>query len=261
MSRLEGKTIFITGASAGIGKSTAIELAKTAKVKLILAARRLPLVEELKKEIESKYEGVKVLPLKLDVSKIETIEPTIASLPEEFANVDILINNAGLALGISTVQTLDMQEALTMINTNVVGLIAMSKAVLQIFYKNGGKGDIVNIGSTAGQESYKGGSVYCCTKSAVTQFTSALRKETLDTRIRIIEVDPGMVETDFSLTRFHGDKSKADSVYQGTEPLVAQDIAEVIVFCVSRRENTVIAHTTVLPSHQATSNSVYRKSA
>ncbi|CAB86467.1 NADP-dependent 3-hydroxy acid dehydrogenase [Schizosaccharomyces pombe] len=259
MSRLDGKTILITGASSGIGKSTAFEIAKVAKVKLILAARRFSTVEEIAKELESKYE-VSVLPLKLDVSDLKSIPGVIESLPKEFADIDVLINNAGLALGTDKVIDLNIDDAVTMITTNVLGMMAMTRAVLPIFYSKN-KGDILNVGSIAGRESYVGGSVYCSTKSALAQFTSALRKETIDTRIRIMEVDPGLVETEFSVVRFHGDKQKADNVYKNSEPLTPEDIAEVILFALTRRENVVIADTLVFPSHQGGANHVYRKQA
>lgn len=140
-----------------------------------------------------------------------------------------------------------------MISTNVTGLINMTQAVLPIFKKrsDGGKGDIVNIGSIAGRDPYPGGSIYCATKAAVRSFTDAMRRELIATRIRVIEVDPGQVETEFSVVRFYGDKSKADAVYKGVEPLTPDDIAEVVVFAVGRRENVVLADSLVFPNHQA----------
>lgn len=139
-----------------------------------------------------------------------------------------------------------------MFSTNVTGLIAMTQAILPIFQSrpNGGSGDIVNIGSIAGREPYPGGSIYCATKAAVRSFTDALRKELIATRIRVIEIDPGQVETEFSLVRFDGDKDKAKKVYEGVEPLTGEDIAEIVVFAASRRENVVVADTLVFPSHQ-----------
>ncbi|EEB06643.1 NADP-dependent L-serine/L-allo-threonine dehydrogenase ydfG [Schizosaccharomyces japonicus yFS275] len=259
MSRLDGKTILITGASAGIGKATAIEIAKTGKAKLILAARRVAVLEELKAELESKYEGVKVLPLKLDVSNVGEVESTIASLPEEFANVDVLINNAGLALGLNSVRDLDLQETMTMINTNVVGLIAMTRAVIRIFYKNGGHGDIVNVSSIAAHEAFPAGSVYCCTKAAVSMFTSAVRQETIDTRIRVMEIDPGMVDTEFATVITHGDKAIIDKFYEGFDPLIGQDIGELIVFGITRRETFVLAQATALPSSQSGCSAIHRE--
>ena len=140
----------------------------------------------------------------------------------------------------------------TMFSTNVTGLINMTQAILPIFKKrpDGGKGDIINIGSVAGREPYQGGSIYCATKAAVRSFTDSLRRELIATRIRIIEIDPGQVETEFSVVRFGGDKAKADKVYEGVEPLTPEDIAEVVVFAAGRRENVVLADTLIFPNHQ-----------
>src|SRR5690242_10788780 len=140
----------------------------------------------------------------------------------------------------------------TMFSTNVTGLIAMTQAILPIFKRRseGGRGDIINIGSIAGREPYSGGSIYCATKAAVRSFTDALRKELIATRIRIIEIDPGQVETEFSIVRFGGDKEKAKKVYEGVEPLTPDDIAEIVVFAAGRRENVVLADTLVFPNHQ-----------
>ncbi|EEB06795.1 NADP-dependent L-serine/L-allo-threonine dehydrogenase ydfG [Schizosaccharomyces japonicus yFS275] len=260
MSNLDGKTILITGASAGIGKATAIEIAKTGKAKLILAARRVAVVEELKAELESKYEGVKVLPLKLDVSNVEEVESTIGTLPKEFSHIDVLINNAGLALGLNYFRNMDMQDAIKVVNTNIIGLIAVTKAVIRIFYENGGHGDIVNVSSIAGHEPYPTGSVYCCTKAAVSMFTSTLRQETIDTRIRVMEIDPGMVDTEFATVITHGDKVAADKFYEGYEALKGKDIGELIVFGITRRENFVLAQATALPSSQSGCTAIHRES-
>ena len=139
-----------------------------------------------------------------------------------------------------------------MFSTNVTGLIAMTQAILPIFKSrpDGGRGDIINIGSIAGREPYQGGSIYCATKAAVRSFTDAMRKELIATRIRVIEIDPGQVETEFSVVRFDGDKEKAKKVYEGVEPLTGEDIAEVVVFAAGRRENVVLADTLVFPNHQ-----------
>lgn len=150
----------------------------------------------------------------------------------------------------------------TMFSTNVTGLIAMTQAILPIFKRRseGGRGDIINIGSIAGREPYASGSIYCATKAAVRSFTDALRKELIATRIRVIEIDPGQVETEFSIVRFGGDKEKAKKVYEGVEPLTPEDIAEIVVFTAGRRENVVIADTLVFPSHQVSSEVDYTKS-
>lgn len=160
--------------------------------------------------------------------------------------------HSGLVKGVAQAPDIDPKDTDLMFATNVTGLINMTQAVLPIFKKrpDGGRGDIVNIGSIAGREGYPGGSIYCATKAAVRTFTDAMRRELIATRIRVIEVDPGQVETEFSVVRFYGDKSKADAVYKGVEPLTPQDIAEVVVFAVGRRENVVLADSLIFPNHQ-----------
>jgi short-subunit dehydrogenase involved in D-alanine esterification of teichoic acids len=154
--------------------------------------------------------------------------------------------------GVAQAPNISPADINTMFSTNVTGLIAMTQAILPIFQSrpNGGSGDIINIGSIAGREPYQGGSIYCATKAAVRSFTDAMRKELIATRIRIIEIDPGQVETEFSVVRFGGDKEKAKKVYEGVEPLTPEDIAEVVVFAAGRRENVVLADTLVFPNHQ-----------
>lgn len=260
--RIAGKTVLITGASAGIGQATALELVAAANgnLKLILSARRVDRLQELKEKIEKEYgdRGVKVLAVEVDVSKYDTLPAFVDSLPEEFADVDVLINNAGMVHGVERVGDIKQADIDIMFHTNVLGLIALTQAIIPKF-KAKNKGDVVNLGSIAGRDPYPGGAIYCATKAALRSFSHSLRKEVIDTRIRVIEVDPGAVETEFSVVRFRGDKSKADSVYTGTQPLVAEDIAEVITFALTRRENTVIAETLVFPSHQASASHVHRK--
>ncbi|KAJ5782881.1 hypothetical protein N7457_004655 [Penicillium paradoxum] len=263
--RLEGKTIVVTGASSGIGKSTAKEFARTSpkNLKLIITARRIDALKEVAAEIKQEVgDGVQVLPVKLDVSNPEEVANFVSSLPEEFREIDVLVNNAGLVKGVAQAPAIAAEDLKIMFDTNVTGLINMTQAILPIFKKrsDGGRGDIINIGSIAGREPYAGGSIYCATKAAVRSFTDALRKELVASRIRIIEIDPGQVETEFSVVRFYGDKSKADAVYKGVEPLTGDDIAEVIVFAAGRRENVVIADTLVFPSHQASAGVMHRKS-
>ncbi|THC88165.1 hypothetical protein EYZ11_012387 [Aspergillus tanneri] len=216
--RLEGKTILVTGASSGIGKSTAQEFARTASknLKLILTARRIDSLNQVAQEIKDEVgDGVKVLPVKLDVSNAEEIKNFVLSLPAEFQDIDVLVNNAGLVRGVAKAPEIDPEDINVMFSTNVNGLINMTQAILPIFQKraDGGRGDIINIGSIAGREAYPGGSIYCATKAAIRSFTDALRKELVASRIRIIEIDPGQVETEFSVVRFYGDKNKADAVY------------------------------------------------
>lgn len=257
--RLANKVILITGASAGIGEATAKEFAEAAdgKVKLILTARRKEKLDDLSTELKKSFPNILVYSAELDVSKIDTIEPFLASLPEEFADIDILVNNAGKAMGLDKVGDILNEDINAMFETNVLGLIAMTQQVLRIFKKKN-SGDIVNLGSIAGRDPYPGGSIYCATKSAVKFFSHSLRKELISTKIRVLEVDPGAVETEFSVVRYNGDEKLAAATYAGMEPMVALDIAEVIVFGATRKENTVIAETLVFPTAQASASHVHK---
>ncbi|KNG80938.1 hypothetical protein ANOM_010613 [Aspergillus nomiae NRRL 13137] len=257
--RLEGKTIVVTGASSGIGRSTAKEFARTApkNLKLILTARRIDSLNQLAQEIKEEVgDGVKTLAVKLDVSNPAEVQNFVPSLPAEFQDIDVL----RACQGCCQAPEIAPEDIDVMFSTNVTGLINMTQAILPIFKKrgDGGRGDIINIGSIAGREAYPGGSIYCATKAAVKSFTEALRKELIASRIRIIEIDPGQVETEFSVVRFYGDKEKADAVYANCEPLTPEDIAEVIVFAAGRRENVVIADTLIFPSHQASPGHVHK---
>ncbi|KAK4462797.1 hypothetical protein QBC42DRAFT_175096 [Cladorrhinum samala] len=264
--RLQGKTILITGASSGIGRSTAFEFARTApknNLKLILTARRIDTLKEVAAKIgEEVGDGVQVLPVQLDVSDPAQVKSFVGNLPEGWRDINVLVNNAGLVKGMAKAPEIADEDIAIMFNTNVTGLINMTQEILPIFKKrpDGGAGDIINIGSIAGREPYAGGSIYCATKAAVRSFTDALRKELIATRIRVMEVDPGQVETEFSVVRFYGDKAKADAVYAGVDPLTPDDIAEVVVFVATRKENVVVADTLIYPSHQAGAGVMHRKS-
>ncbi|KAG6042294.1 hypothetical protein E4U41_000038 [Claviceps citrina] len=262
--RLSGKTVLITGASSGIGRSTAFEFARTSpdNLRLILTARRIDILHDIASEIAHEVgDGVKVLPVKLDVSNAEEVRTFVQDLPAEWKDVHVLVNNAGLVKGVARAPDINQDDMQVMFATNVTGLINMTQAILPVFQArgDGGRGDIINVGSIAGREAYPGGSIYCATKAAVRGFTESLRKELIATRIRVIEVDPGQVETEFSLVRFNGDKAKADAVYAGCEPLTPDDIAEVVVFAATRRENVVIADTLVFPNHQASALIMHRR--
>jgi 3-hydroxy acid dehydrogenase/malonic semialdehyde reductase len=265
--RLTGKTILVTGASSGIGRSTALEFARTAPkndLRLILTARRADSLKELAEQIKSEVgDGVQVLPFKLDVSNSAEVKGIVDNLPKEWRNIDVLVNNAGLVKGVARAPEIAEEDINVMFQTNVTGLINMTQAILPIFLArpDGGHGDIINVGSIAGREPYPGGGIYCATKAAVRSFTDSLRKELIASRVRVIEIDPGQVETEFSVVRFYGDKAKADAVYAGCEPLTPDDIAEIIVFTATRRENVVIADTLVFPSHQAGAGIMHRKGA
>ncbi|KAL4731728.1 hypothetical protein ACLX1H_000710 [Fusarium chlamydosporum] len=230
----EGKTILITGASSGIGKSTAFEFARTCpnNLKLVLTARRIDSLRQIAEDIVKEVgDGVKVHPVQLDVSKPDEVRSFVSKLPAEFSEIDVLVNNAGLVKGVDKAPEIKEEDINVMFATNVTGLINMTQAILPVMLKrnNGeGAGDIINIGSIAGREPYPGGSIYCATKAAIHSFTESLRKELISKRVRVIRIDPGQVETEFSVVRFYGDKSKADAVYAGCEPLTPDDIAEAI---------------------------------
>ncbi|KAL3469507.1 hypothetical protein BJX99DRAFT_268152 [Aspergillus californicus] len=262
--RLEGKTILITGASSGIGRSTALEFAATSprNLKLVLTARRINRLQELAAQITKEFPGVKVHPVQLDVSNAAEIRSFVGQLPTDFKEIDVLVNNAGLVKGVAKAPDIAEEDINVMFATNVTGLINMTQAILPTMLKrnNGeGAGDIINIGSIAGREPYVGGGIYCATKAAVRSFSESLRKELISKRVRVITIDPGQVETEFSIVRFGGDQSKADAVYAGCEPLTPDDIAEVIVFTAGRRENVIVADTLLFPNHQASATIMHRK--
>lgn len=258
--RLAGKTVLVTGASSGIGKSTAFEFARTSpsNLKIILTARRFDAIKQVAQDIQKEVgSGVQVLPVQLDISKADQVRNFIPNLPKEFQKIDVLVNNAGLVKGVDKAGDIKEDDINTMIDTNVTGLINMTQACLKDMKarNNGeGQGDIINIGSIAGRAGYPGGSIYCATKAAVRTFTEAMRAELISSRVRIIEIDPGQVETEFSVVRFYGDKEKADAVYKGCTPLTPDDIAETIVFAAGRPENVVIADMLVFPNHQVSEN-------
>ncbi|ODV92024.1 hypothetical protein CANCADRAFT_30293 [Tortispora caseinolytica NRRL Y-17796] len=258
--RLSGKTVLITGASAGIGEATAKEFAVTSNgnIKLVLTARRVDRLNKLRDELKDKFPNIQVHTGALDMTKTGDIPVFVENLPKEFSEVDVLVNNAGMVFGVEKVGEVQAADIDVMFATNVIGLIALTQAVIKGMRARN-RGDIINLGSIAGLDPYPGGSIYCATKAAIRSFTESLRKESIDTRIRVMEVDPGQVETEFSIVRFRGDTEKAKKVYEGAEPLVARDIAEYIVFIASRRENTVFANALIFPNHQASARDVYKK--
>jgi len=264
-SRLEGKTVLITGASSGIGQATAILFARAGS-NLILLARR---EEQLKKTAEQallahKDSGVKaggeVATITLDVSNREAVKNLWSKVPSNLRKVDILVNNAGFVLGVDRIGSIKEEDIDAMFATNVTGLIDMTQLLLKEFQAQQ-SGHIINVGSIAGREAYPGGSIYCATKFAVNAFTTSLRAELVSTPIRVTEIQPGMVETEFSIVRFHGDKSAADKVYHGLDALVSQDIAEEIVWAAARPPHVNIAETLVLPVNQASATLNYRRQA
>ncbi len=217
------QVVFITGASSGFGAACARRFASSGRP-LLLAARSLDKLEQLAGELK---DGCPVHVAELDVTDQDSIEQFFANLPQEFSQVHTLINNAGLALGMEPAQEANLEDWETMINTNVTGLVTITRKVLPGMVERN-SGHIINLGSTAGNWPYPGGNVYCATKAFVKQFSRTLRSDLLGKQIRVTNIEPGMAETNFSLVRMKGDEDKADEVYTGTKPLVAEDIAEII---------------------------------
>lgn len=243
MSHLQGKTVFVTGASSGIGEATARKFAQ-AGCKLVLAARRMDRLTQLASNLQTNCHLVE-----LDVRDRLAVDQAVATLPPDFAAIDILVNNAGKARGLAKLHEADIADHEEMIDTNVKGLLYCSRAVVPGMVKRG-SGHIVNIGSIAGHEVYPNGSVYCASKHAVDALTKGLRLDLVDTPIRVSTVDPGLVETEFSLVRFHGDEERARKVYQGYKPLTADDIADTILWIVERPAHVQIAEIIILPTAQ-----------
>lgn len=250
---MDSKTAFITGATSGIGKATATLFAKH-KIRLILCGRRKELLVQLKDELSQCTE---VTILQFDVRNKEEVFQAVASLPNNFKEIDILINNAGNAHGLSTIQEGSTDDWDAMIDINVKGLLYVSRAILpQMVARN--SGFVVNIGSIAGKEVYPNGNVYCATKFAVDALNKAMRIDLNKYNIRISAIHPGAVETEFSDVRFKGDKEKSQSVYSGYSPLQALDIAEIIYFVVTRPAHVNIEDLVVFPTAQA-SATILRK--
>lgn len=250
---------FITGATSGIGLATAKIFAEN-NIDLILCGRRTERLQELQKELSQK---VKVEILSFDVSKREEVQKAVDSLPKEFQNIDILINNAGNAHGLSSIQEGNLDDWDLMIDLNIKGLLYVTKAILpKLLNKTRSetnKGQIINIGSIAGIDSYPNGNVYCATKSAVAMLSESMRIDLHKENIKVSEVKPGLVETEFSKVRFKNDEDRAKIVYQNYTPLTAQDIAELIYFVVSRPAHVNIADVLILPADQAKSAMVNKK--
>lgn len=255
MKSLSDKIALITGATSGIGEATALEFA-AAGCNLILTGRREQRLRDLCARIESQYQ-VKTLALQFDVRDKAAVAREINGLPKEWQNIDILVSNAGLALGISKMQDAKLEDWETMFDTNVKGLLYVTHAVLPGMVARN-RGDIVHIGSIAGHEVYPGGNIYCSTKHAVNAIAKGLRIDLAATNIRVSSIDPGMVETEFSEVRL-GDKQKAKAVYAGMQPLTAKDIAEGIMFIVSRPPHVQIAEIIIFPTAQGAATVVHRE--
>ncbi len=254
--KLKDKIALITGATAGIGRATAKYFAREG-CNLILLARRKERLEQLKKELEANY-GIKVVVGKVDVSNFSECKSFFDSLDNSFKAPDVLVNNAGLAFGMEKLIEKPVEDIDKMIDVNVKGLIYITNLFVPQMVRKG-SGTIVNVGSIAGREVYPGGNVYCATKHAVKALSHALRIELVDTPIRVIEIAPGLVETEFSIVRFKGDREKADNVYKGLTPLYPEDIADLILYTVTRPPHVQINEVVIMPTNQATTTIIHRE--
>ncbi len=249
------KTILITGATAGIGQATAIKFANN-DYNIIITGRRAELLDKLSEKIKNTTKA-DVYSLCFDVRDNKEVIKAINSLPEKWKEIDILINNAGLAAGLNPIQEGTIEDWETMIDTNIKGLLYMSKAIIPLMIKRE-KGHIINIGSIAGKEAYLNGNVYCATKHAVEALTKSMRIDLLKHQIKVSSVCPGLTETEFSLVRFKGDKQRAKEVYNGFQPLLAEDVAETIYFVASRPAHVNIDDILIMPTAQANTSHLFK---
>lgn len=256
MESLKNKIVLITGASAGIGEATAMAFAEQG-ARLILTARRKDKLDLLAKSLKDKF-NTESLCLSLDVTRQKEVEKTIAELPSAWSAIEVLVNNAGLGRGVDKIHEAKIEDWEEMIDTNIKGLLYVSRAVIPGMVKRN-RGHVINLGSAAGHEVYPGGNVYCATKHAVDALTRSMRMDLIDTPVRVSTVDPGLVETDFSIVRFKGDTEKAKKPYENIKPLVAADIADIIVFIASRPAHVNINEVIVMPKAQASTTMVYRE--
>jgi serine 3-dehydrogenase len=257
MLSLKDRIVFVTGASSGIGESTAQAFAALG-AKILMCARRAERLEKLAQTLEFEY-GVAVHYFQMDVRDQPAVEKAVAGLVPEWRAIEILVNNAGLSRGLDKLPQGLLDDWEEMIDTNVKGLLYVSRAVIPGMIERA-KGHIINIGSIAGREVYPGGNVYCATKFAVQALSKGLRLDLSGTPIRVSEVAPGMVETEFSLVRFHGNAERAGKVYQGLTPLAPDDVADAVVWCATRPLHVNVSELVVMPTAQASTTLVSRKS-
>ena len=247
----------MTGASSGIGAACA-EVFADAGCRLVLAARRLDRLEVMAQRLRREHDS-EVLVGTLDVRDRLAVDAWVEGLDPAWSDIDVLVNNAGLARGLSTIHEGDINDWEEMIDTNVKGLLWVTRAVLRGMVARG-SGHVVNIGSIAGHETYPGGNVYCASKHAVTAIGRALNIDVLGTGVRVSSVDPGLVKTEFSEVRFHGDRRRADAVYYGLEPLSGRDVADAVFFCATRPPHANVREMILMPSAQAAAVHLHRKS-
>lgn len=246
------KTALITGATSGIGEACARKFAEGG-YRLIITGRNEQKLNQLKDELDTE-----VLTLRYDVRDRMATEAAVKSIPEGWTDIDVLINNAGLALGLEPEYEGDMDDWETMIDTNIKGLLTMTRLIVPGMVERN-RGQVINIGSVAGDAAYAGGNVYCATKSAVKAITDGLRIDVAHTAVRVTNLKPGLVETRFSNVRFHGDDARADNVYKGITPLTGTDIADVAFYAASAPAHVQIAEVLILATHQANGSVIHRK--
>ena len=260
MISLKNQIVFITGASSGIGAACAKIFARGG-AQLILAARRIEKLDQLAKELVETGlipSANQIHLLELDVRDRLKVESALNTLPEDWKAIDILINNAGLSRGLDKLHEGNFQDWEEMIDTNVKGLLYMTRYIVPGMV-NRGRGHVVNIGSIAGRQTYPKGNVYCASKAAVKVISEGLKQDLLGTPVRVTEIEPGLVETEFSNVRFHGDAEKAKNVYQGLTPLTPDDVADVVYFCATRSPHVNISEILLVPTDQASATLVHRK--
>ena len=250
------RKIFVTGATSGIGLECARAFAQDGD-NVLIAGRRADRLAAIKEDFEQQY-GIRVDTLVLDVSKREDVDAKVKAAIEAFGGIDVLVNNAGLAQGLDSFQDSSVDDAVTMINTNVLGLLYVTKAVLP-FMMAQNSGHIVNMGSTAGIYAYPGGAVYCATKAAVKMLADSIRMDTIATDIKVTTIQPGIVETPFSEVRFHGDVERAASVYAGIEAVQPEDVADVVLYVTNQPKRLQISDVTIMANQQAAGFMVHKK--
>lgn len=250
------RNVFITGSTSGIGLAIAEAYAKNGD-NVLISGRRTELLDTVQSQLMEQY-GVRVETLVLDVQNRDDVMSKVPAAIESFGGIDILVNNAGLAQGLDPFQDSDIDDAVTMIDTNVKGLLYVTKAVLPFFIAKN-EGHIVNMGSTAGIYAYPGGAVYCATKAAVKTLSDGIRMDTIATDIKVTTIQPGIVETPFSEVRFHGDKEKAAAVYAGIDAVQPQDVADVVVYVTNQPKRMQISDVTIMANQQAAGFMVHKK--
>lgn len=254
---LPGKTVLVTGVTSGIGKATAYKFAANG-YDLIITGRRKERLVEVENELHELYKSIRVLSVNFDVRNREEVKRVIENLPEVWQRIDVLVNNAGLAVGLGHLDSGDIDDWERMIDTNIKGLLYVTRAVSPLMIKNGG-GHIINLSSIAGKDNYENGNVYCATKHAVDSLSKSMRIDFLKHNIKVTNIAPGMVETEFSIVRFNGDEEKAKNFYTGIKPLSGEDIADAIFYCATLPPHVCINDLVITPTQQADGIYNYRK--